>query len=94
MLAALHAKPREALQGIEKALGAKGGGVEAFLEALWAAEATLGEQFPRLDKKREKAVQANSRAAWRDQLLAEGQPVVVLQLSVLLLHLDISGAVR
>ena len=59
---------------------------------LLASQATLGEQFPRLDKKREKAVLASMRAAWREQLQAEGQPAVALQLALLLLHLDVHGA--
>ena len=104
--AALPAKPREALQALDKGLGAKGGGVEAFVEALWAAEGALGEQFPRLDKKREKGVQQGCRAAWRQQLdeLADGDGgagtgtgstvgLVVLQLALLLLLLDVHGAV-
>ena len=61
---------------------------------LWKAEATLGEQFPRLDKKREKGVQQSCRAAWREQLqeCSSAQPAVLLQLSLLLLHLDLGGA--
>ena len=55
-------------------------------------QATLGEQFPRLDKKREKAVQQSCRAAWREQLQVEVQPAVLLQLSLLLLHLELSSA--
>ena len=56
-------------------------------------QSTLGEQFPRLDKKREKSVQQSCRAAWREQLQREAQPAVLLQLSVLLLHLDLGAAV-
>ena len=61
---------------------------------LWKVEAILGEQFPRLDKKREKGVQQSCRAAWREQLqeCSSAQPAVLLQLSLLLLHLDLGGA--
>ena len=94
LLASLKPKAKAALEALEKGLSAKGGGVEGFCEALWKAEATLGEQFPRLDKKREKGVQQNCRAAWREQLqeCSSAQPAVLLQLSLLLLHLDLGGA--
>ena len=93
LLASLKPKAKAALEALEKGLSAKGGGVEGFLAALWKAEATLGEQFPRLDKKREKSVQQSCRAAWRAQLQESGsdQPAVLLQLSLLLLHLDLGG---
>ena len=93
LLASLKPKAKAALEALEKGLSAKGGGVEGFLAALWKAETTLGEQFPRLDKKREKSVQQSCRAAWRAQLQESGsdQPAVLLQLSLLLLHLDLGG---
>ena len=46
---------RGALQTLEKSLVGKAASVDGFVEALWVAEETLGEQCVRLDKKREKA---------------------------------------
>jgi len=71
---------------------AKGGTAEAFLEALWLAEETLGEQCVRLDKKREKAALATARASLRAQLQAATQVEVALHLAVLLLELDLHAA--
>ena len=90
-LTRLPGPPQRALSELEKALAAKGS-VAAFLEALKLAEATLGAQCPPLDKKREKAAAERARAAFRTQLAAEAEPGVVLHLTVLLLHLDLNGA--
>lgn len=91
LLGALPGPPKRALSSVEKAMSAKGS-VGGFVDALWAVEATLGTQFARLDKKREKAAHAASRASMREQLAVEADPALVLHLAVVILHLELSGA--
>ncbi|EOD28718.1 hypothetical protein EMIHUDRAFT_234696 [Emiliania huxleyi CCMP1516] len=69
-------------------LGEEGGGsgADAFLEAMWAMDGALGDQSPRLDKKRERAALDRARAGYREQLAVETAPAAVLHLSVLLLE--------
>ena len=76
----------EAAASAEAAVGAKGSGADAFLEAMWAMDGALGDQSPRLDKKRERAALDRARAGYREQLAVETAPAAVLHLSVLLLE--------
>ena len=68
-------------------------GADGFLDAMWACDAALGEPCARLDKKREKSVVAGWRETLRAQLAAAAEPAVVLHATVVLLHLEHSGAV-
>ena len=76
----------EAAASAEAAVGAKGSGADAFLEAMWAMDGALGDQSPRLDKKRERAALDRARAGYREQLAVETAPAAVLHLCVLLLE--------
>ena len=93
LAAALPEKARAALVAFEKAAVAKIPGADGFLDAMWACDAALGEPCARLDKKREKGVVAGWRETLRAQLAAAAEPAVVLHATVVLLHLEHSGAV-
>ena len=51
----------------------------------------LGEHCPRLDKKREKAILADSRVQLRAHLEAEDAPAPALMLAVTLIHLELNN---
>ena len=89
-LGVLPGPPQRALAELDRSLSAKSN-VAAFLDALEAAEATLGAPCPPLDKKREKAAVDKARGAYRTPLAVESEPSVALHLTVLLLHLEING---
>ena len=55
LLGALPGPASRALAEVSKALGGKGGGVSAFLEAVAASEEVLGAQCAPLEKKKAKA---------------------------------------
>ncbi len=93
LLAPVREEARAALSALEKTLAAKTGTVSAFLDALWASESTLGEQCPRLDKKREKALLAASRTSMREQLQTESSAALVIHVATLLLVVEIHNAV-
>ncbi|KAL3910580.1 MAG: hypothetical protein SGPRY_009004, partial [Prymnesium sp.] len=76
---------------LEKALSGKSATSESFLEAVWEAETVLGEQCVRIDRKREKAALATTRASLRSQLESTGQVEIALHLSVLLLEIEMNG---